>query len=56
MDDDFQRYLSEPCDEVGCDSVATHNCWPKPTCTVTKHGQFCNQHMDWERDAFARND
>lgn len=52
FDEDFTAYLSQPCDEPGCERVATHNCYG----VSGVHGKFCNGHMDWDRPAFARND
>ena len=51
MNDPLAEYLSEPCDEPGCDRTATHNGYRKAT-----YGQWCNQHCDWNRPAHARND
>lgn len=44
---DFARYLSEPCEEPGCERTATHN---------QAGRKVCNTHMDWDAPAFARND
>ena len=47
------EYLSQPCDEPGCERTATHNAYSK---TTGKRGKFCNEHMDWDKPGFARND
>ena len=45
MSDPFTEYLSQPCDL--CDQTATHN----------QNGRrVCNQHLDRDRPAHARND
>ena len=53
MTDPLTEYLSEPCDEPGCDQTATHNGYSKADTTC---GQWCNQHCDWNQPAHARND
>lgn len=48
--DDFDLYLSQPCDEDGCTEVATHN---------QAGRRVCNAHLDNSPSAppaFARND
>jgi hypothetical protein len=52
-DDEFAKYLAEPCDEDGCENTATHNGQSRAT---KRHGKFCNQHTDWDLLAFARDD
>lgn len=46
----LRGYLNRPCDEVGCDRVATHN---QPCAVVYR---VCNAHLDPTLPAFARND
>lgn len=53
FDEDFSRYLAEPCDEPGCDYSATHNA---TGCNTGKRGKYCNQHCDWDQPMFARDD
>lgn len=53
FDDAFTAYLSEPCDEPGCDTSATHNGTGRST---GRHGRWCNQHTDFDAPAFARDD
>lgn len=51
----LDEYLSEPCDTEGCTATATHNGHERGA-EPPRRGQFCNQHMDWDQPAFARND
>ena len=52
---DFDRYLSEPCDQEDCDRTATHNGIGKGTAGLIR-GRWCNAHTSWDHPAFARND
>jgi len=51
---DFSEYLSQPCDESGCDDTATHNGYRRAA--PHPHGKWCNAHTSWDHPAFARND
>ena len=42
----FEEYMNQPCDTEGCALRATHN---------QDGAKVCNQHLDPERPAFARN-
>ena len=44
---DFDEYLRQPCDEDGCDRIATHNQNSK---------KLCNKHTDFNQWARARDD
>jgi hypothetical protein len=48
----FDEYLNQPCDEDDCERTADHN----GTGRSGKRGQWCNQHINWDQPAFARND
>lgn len=50
LDDDFSRYLNQPCSEPDCERTATHN---------QANRRVCNAHLDngpGAQPAFARDD
>jgi hypothetical protein len=53
MPDAFADYLSEMCEAKGCENTATHSGFLRGT---SIRGDWCNQHTDWDKPAFARND
>lgn len=50
----FSCYLSQPCDDEGCNYTATHNGQHRDAPHV--RGKFCNGHTSWNHYARARDD